>query len=30
VVRTTLDSLAGVDLPAPSIIVIGPVAALGG
>jgi uroporphyrin-III C-methyltransferase len=30
VVRTTLDSLAEVDLPAPSIIVIGPVAALGG
>ena len=30
VVRTTLDALAGVDLPAPSIIVIGPVAALGG
>jgi uroporphyrin-III C-methyltransferase len=30
VVRTTLDSLAAVDLPAPSIIVIGPVAALGG
>jgi uroporphyrin-III C-methyltransferase len=28
--RTTLDSLAGVDLPAPSIIVVGPVAALGG
>jgi uroporphyrin-III C-methyltransferase len=28
--RTTLDSLAEVDLPAPSIIVIGPVAALGG
>jgi uroporphyrin-III C-methyltransferase len=30
VVRTTLDSLAEVDLPAPSIIVIGPVAAFGG
>jgi uroporphyrin-III C-methyltransferase len=30
VVRTTLDALAAVDLPAPSIIVIGPVAALGG
>jgi len=30
VVRTTLGSLAEVDLPAPSIIVIGPVAALGG
>ncbi len=30
VVRTTLDALAEVDLPAPSIIVIGPVAALGG
>jgi uroporphyrin-III C-methyltransferase len=30
VVRTTLDALADVDLPAPSIIVIGPVAALGG
>jgi len=30
VVRTTLDSLAEVELPAPSIIVIGPVAALGG
>ena len=28
--RTTLDLLPGVDLPAPSIIVIGPVAALGG
>jgi uroporphyrin-III C-methyltransferase len=28
--RTTLDGLAEVDLPAPSIIVIGPVAALGG
>jgi uroporphyrin-III C-methyltransferase len=30
VVRSTLDAMADVDLPAPSIIVIGPVAALGG
>jgi uroporphyrin-III C-methyltransferase len=28
VVRTTLDQLASVDLPAPSVIVVGPVAAL--
>jgi hypothetical protein len=28
VARTTLEGLAGVDLPAPSVIVIGPVAGL--